>query len=471
MYRLRVWQMGIVLALCTTSVVAAAQTLNTLFDFDGSNGAAPEYMSFTQGADGSLYGTTTLGGDLTCERPYGCGTVFKITQDGVLTTLHVFEATDGSRPYSTLVQTATGDFYGTTSQAGASGYGTFFKISPSGELTTFHNFAGPPTEGSQPIGSLIQGVDGNFYGTTYGGGSNDYGLGTIFKITPNGDLTTLHSFDDGDGAFPIGGLVEATDGVFYGTTEAGGISGDYGTVFKITTDGTFTNLFTFDDDNGAEPQGTLLQATNGNFYGVTFDGGLGSNCPGRCGTIFALTQDGIVTSLYSFDYVDGANPVGGLIEGADRKLYGSTSGGVDNDKGTLFQLTPTEVLTTLAAFDGTDGAIPYGPMIQSTTGSFYGTTAGGGTNNYGSIFRLDMGLGPFVTFVHAAGRVGQTGGILGQGFIGTSSVSLNGTPATFTVISDTFLKATVPLGATTGYVTVTTPSGTLTSNVPFHVIP
>ena len=459
-----------VLLTCSVRVTATAQKLTTLVGFDGNNGATPQYMSLTQGADGYLYGTTTLGGDLSCEEPYGCGTVFKLTPNGTLTTLHIFEATDGSRPYSTLVQTVTGDFYGTTSQAGASGYGTFFKIKPNGKFTTLHNFAGPPMEGSQPIGSLTQGIDGNFYGTTYGGGTNGYGVGTIFKITSDGVLTTLHSFDDGDGAFPIGGLVEARGGIFYGTTEAGGITGDYGTVFKISADGTFTSLFTFDDSNGAAPQGTLLQASNGDFYGVTFEGGTGTNCVGGCGTVFEFTPNENVTSLYSFNYVDGANPVGGLIEGTDRNLYGSTSGGADQNAGSLFRLTPARVLTTLD-FHGSDGVVPYGPMIQSTSGSFYGTTSGGGTGRHGTIFVLDLGLGPFVTFVRAAGKVGQTGLILGQGFTGTTSVAINGIPANFTVVSDTCIKATVPAGATTGYVTVNTPTGVLTSNVPFHVIP
>ncbi len=139
--------------------------------------------------------------------------------------------------------------------------------------------------------------------------------------------------------------------------------------------------------------------------------------------------------------------------------------------GTVFQLTPTGILTTMHSFDSSDGAVPIGGLIQATNGTFYGSSSQAGPYNSGTLFSLDLGLGPFVTFVRAAGKVGQTGGILGQGFTGTTSVSLSGIPASFTVVSDTYIKATVPAGATTGYVTVTTPSGVLTSNVPFHVIP
>ena len=158
---------------------------------------------------------------------------------------------------------------------------------------------------------------------------------------------------------------------------------------------------------------------------------------------------------------------------------GGTGGCAAPGCGTIFQITPAGVLTTLHSFDGTDGDFPAGGLFQATNGILYGTTASGGKytsddcyeETCGTLFSLDMGLSPFVAFVVPAGKVGQTGGILGQGFIGTTSVMLNGVPANFKVVSDTYLTATVPAGATTGYVTVTTPSGTLTSNVPFRVIP
>jgi hypothetical protein len=221
-------------------------------------------------------------------------------------------------------------------------------------------------------------------------------------------------------------LTQGADGNFYGTTET--------TAYRMTPAGSLTTLYTFcslpNCADGDFPSG-LIQATDGNFYGVTQYGGTSDSGTNDCGTFC----------------------------------------------GTVFELTSTGKLTTLHSFSGNDGEHPVGGLIQATNGLLYGTAADGGDftcnppKGCGTIFSLDVGLGPFVTFAHAAGEVGQTGGILGQGFTGTTSVSLNGIPANFTIVSDTFIKATVPGGATTGYVTVTTPTGTLTSNIPFHVLP
>jgi uncharacterized repeat protein (TIGR03803 family) len=207
------------------------------------------------------------------------------------------------------------------------------------------------------------------------------------------------------------------------------------------------------------------------------------------GTIFKIDQDGKLTTVYEFcsqpNCADGSEPIGALIQATDGNFYGATIGGGDSTCnsgngggcGTVFELNHLDgTLTTLHTFEDTDGSNPAGSFLQATNGTLYGTTLFGGeplcdkSYGCGTVFSLSMGLGQFVTFVRAAGKVGQTGGILGQGFTGTTGVSLNGTPASFTVVSDTFIRATVPAGATTGYVTVATPSGTLTSNVPFHVI-
>jgi uncharacterized repeat protein (TIGR03803 family) len=226
-------------------------------------------------------------------------------------------------------------------------------------------------------------------------------------------LTTLHSFDTTDGDYPYGGLVEGPPGTFYGTTGGGGVN--------------------------------------------------------NVGTVFGMTAGGKLTTLHSFDVSDGATPYA-LMLGSDGNFYGTTSTGGSDSRGTVFELTPAGLLTTLHNFAGPDGVLVYSGLLQRTNGLFYGTTYFGGRDNDGVVFSLNAGLGPFVTFVQAAGRVGQTGGILGQGFTGTTSVSLNGIPAGFTVVSDTFIRATVPPGATTGFVTVVTTSGTLTSNVMFRVI-
>ena len=450
-----------------TVVAANAQVFTTLVDFLGPNGYYPYLMSMVQGRDGNAYGTTYYGG------VNNYGTFFKMTPGGDLTVLYSFDNT-AAYPVAGLILGTDGNFYGTTIEGGANGYGAVFRITARGVLTVLHSFN--ITDGSTPYAPVVQGVDGNFYGTTLYGGSVTYdcshGCGTVFKMTPTGALTTLHSFEGyQDGGLPWAGLVEASNGDFYGTTSGGGVNYD-GTVFKISPAGEFTTLHAFQSTDGLEPTGTLVRAQS-DLYGTTTGGGANGY-----GTIFKMTRRGALSTLYSFCSIqycpDGRGPVAGMIEATDGNFYGTTVyGGSDGGYGTVYEFGSGGGLTTLQSFDlSTTGGVLEGGLLQATNGTFYGaTTVGGSTSGSGTIFSLDMGLGPFVTFVRAAGKVGQTGGILGQGFTGTTNVALNGIPAGFTVKSDTYITATVPVGATTGYVTVTTPSGTLTSNVPFYVIP
>jgi uncharacterized repeat protein (TIGR03803 family) len=465
---------GVFLLCVATAIAAPAQTFTTLHTFEGTDGGGPFFGSLVQGKEGMGWGTTSYGG------ADGGGTVFRMAQDGSVTTIYDLcgqaPCPDGETPDAGLVLGTDGNFYGTTSAGGTNlSGGTVFKITPSGALTTLYAFctrANCP-DGAFPFSGLLLATDGNFYGTTYEGGNANQG--TVFKLTKEGVFTTLYSFCSQagcvDGGFPQGGLVQATDGSFYGTTVAGGanlcLGAGCGTIFRITSVGEFNTLHSFDGTDGANPTGTLIQATDGNLYGTTYEPG----------TVFRISLNGLLTTLASVPY-----PLAGLIQGTDGNFYGTTAGGgntndCDGGCGTLFEITTGGALTTLHSFDNTDGNAPSAGLAQATNGVFYGTTFEGGSltcnspYGCGTIFSLDTGLGPFLTFVRAAGRIGQTGGILGQGLTGTISVSLNGTPAAFTVKSDTFLEATVPAGATTGYVTVTTPTGTLTSNVPFHVLP
>jgi uncharacterized repeat protein (TIGR03803 family) len=371
----------------------------------------------------------------------------------LLTALHTFNFTDGHDPYGGLVLANDGSFYGTAAWGGANNDGTVFKIDIQGTLTVLHNF--DATDGAHPYGLLIQATDGNFYGTTNAGGGSTLcsgGCGTVFRMTPTGSLTTLYSFGYVDGANPIAGLVQYPDGDFYGTTfQSAGCTGGCGTIFKITGQGDLSTLYEFGD--GGYLDAGLTVGADGNFYGTIEDGG-----------IFQLTPTGNLTDL---GY--GGGPMyGGLVQATDGNFYGA--GG-----NTLFQVTSTGTVTTLHTFctqEGCpDGNMPAGTLFQATNGTLYGTTYDGGTYRCGTVFSLDMGLDSFVASVRPAGKVGQTGGILGQAFKGTSNVSLNGTPASFKVLSNTFIESTVPAGGTTGFFTVTTPSGTLTSNVPFQVIP
>jgi uncharacterized repeat protein (TIGR03803 family) len=478
-----------VFVLCAaTAIAAGAQTFTNLVNFDQTNGANPFYGSLIQGIDGNFYGTTSTGGDLACNAPYGCGTIFKITPAGMLTTVHMFESGDGFGPTDGPVLGTDGAFYGTTVLGGANNYGTIFKITTRGALTTLHSFNS--TDGSYPYGALIEGADGSFYGTTKDGGnpSCDYdpidGCGTVFRITPGGTFTTLHAFEFNDGAFPMSGLTHGTGGNFYGTTSGGGngqrCGGGCGTAFTLTAEGTLTTLHIFcarpNCTDGMQPEASLIQATDRQFYGTT-TGGPDNYC---CGIVFQLTSRGKFSIVDGLKKSGAVDPIAGLIQATDGNLYGTTVEGGDltcsppDGCGAIFRIVSGGALSVLYNFEQPDGVAPVGAMLQATNGTFYGTTEYGGTtgcfDGCGTVFSFSEGLGPFVAFVRAYGKVGQTGGVLGQGFTGTTSVSFNGTPASFTVVSDTFMKATVPAGATTGFVTVTTPSGTLTSNVPFRVI-
>ena len=451
-------------------IAAQAQTFTTLWNFAWADGAYP-INSLVQGTDGSLYAPTLMGGAGSTNNC--CGTVFRITPQGALTRLHSFCSHNyceaGYDPDAALVLGNDGNFYGGTIYGGANRAGTVFKISPTGTLTVVHTFDG--TDGSSLAG-MIQTNDGTFYGTTSYGGTG-FGPGTVFKMTPDGTLTTLYDFG-ADGYSP-GPMVQGSDGNFYGATANGGNSG-VGTIFKVTTAGTLTTLHNFDVTDGYSPFGQLIQATDGNLYGTTLWGGANCSRQGGCGTIFKITPSGNLTTLYSFcaqpHCTDGTVPYAGLIQATDGNFYGATAFFGAYGYGTIFRMMPDGKITTLHSFDSTDGSTPESGLIQATNGVLYGTTRYGGTagaSGAGTVFSLDVGLRPFVSFVRASGNVGQTVPILGQGFTGTTGVSFNGTPASFTVVSDTFLKATVPAGATTGFVTATTPSGTLTSNVIFRV--
>jgi uncharacterized repeat protein (TIGR03803 family) len=462
----------IILMFCASALLASPNTtftpphttsFRTLISFDGTDGETPQ-AGLVQATNGSFYGTTSLAG------ANNNGTVFKITSGGTVSAVHSFDGTDGSFAQAGLVQATNGNLYGTTADGGANGYGTVFKITHAGKLTSLHSF--DFEDGDGPNG-LVQATDGNLYGTTEVGGSDlvcSKGCGTVFKITPAGTLTTLYKFCSqntcDDGAGPTAGLIQAADGNLYGTTSTGGVSG-YGTIFKITPKGKLTTLYNFCSQakcaDGSGPASGLIQASDGNFYGTTYSGGALN-----FGTVFKITDEGTLTTLHSFQGFDGNGP-NGLVQANDGNFYGTTPFGAAKNYGTIFQITPAGTLTTLHSFNGTDGGTPLAGLVQATNGNFYGTTSVGGTLNNGTVFRLSVGLDPFVETLPNAGKVGATVIILGNELTGATSVSFNGTAATFTVVSGSEIRATVPTGATSGPLEVVTPSHTLSSNVAFQV--
>jgi uncharacterized repeat protein (TIGR03803 family) len=471
-----------------------AATFTTLLRFEGTNGAGPT-GSLIQGFDGNLYGTADEMG------ANGYGTVFKLARNGTLTTLYNFCAetncSDGASPVAGLVHGFDGNFYGITGGGGFSnngcsfgGCGTVFKITPKGKLTVLHRFS-DSTGGNAPQAGLVQATDGNLYGTTSDLGTTNI-AGTVFKITPQGALTTLYTFcaqtNCTDGSIPEAALIQATDGNLYGTTVTGGANGN-GTVFRISTEGSFSTLYSFCAQpncvDGIDPQAGLVQATDGDFYGTTYGGGLYG-----AGTVFRVTSSGHFTTLYSFcaqpNCSDGALPYKeSLFQATDGNFYGTTIVGTSSSVngreccGTIFKITSGGVLTTLYDFcsetNCSDGEWPYAGVFQATNGNFYGTASFGGgsavcSGGCGTVFRLEMGLGPFVETVPTSGKIETKVFILGSSLKGATRVTFNGAAAAFTVVSSSEITAVVPSGATTGKVVVTTPGGPLTSNVNFRII-
>ena len=440
---------------------ASAQTYTVLYNF-GSHAGDPENPGgvIAQGPDGDLYGTSI---------PFGSGSpvdVFKFTPSGTLMVIHEFAAPNGFSIGGVTLGT-DGRFYGVVINGGIGPDGAVFKLTMGGNLTTLHSFTGG-ADGRTPLVPPIEGIDGNFYGTAAAGGAGvcSQGCGTVYEVPSSGAERTLHMFNGADGASPHAPLVQGTDGNFYGTTYSGGYKGN-GTIFRISPSGSFLSLFNFHGANGSNPVG-LIQGSDGAFYGTTVNGGAFN-----AGVVFKLAN-GSFTVLHSFTGGSGGiGPEGGLVEATDGNLYGTTAAGTCGDN-TIFRITPTGEFATLYIFpsDASMGCEPLATLLQRTDGLLYGTTAGGGSLNEGVFFSFDIGAGPFVTFLPAARQVGHTVEILGQGLTGATGVSFGGTPATtFTVLTDTFMTATVPDGATTGFIKVITPSGTFTSNKQFQVKP
>ena len=361
-----------------------------LYSFAGETDGAYPVAGLIQASDGNLYGTTYSGS----VSGKGNGTVFKITSSGVKITLYSFAGgKDGAYPAAVLVQGSDGNFYGTTEQGGKTKSGTVFKITSSGVKTTLYSFAGGKN-GATPYAGLIQDSNGNFYGTTANG---DSGTGTVFTITSSGVQKKLYNFKGGTtGAFPQAGLIQASDGNFYGTTTFGGRTGcsfdnGCGTVFKITSSGVKpikTTLYRFaGKTDGANPYAGLVQGSDGSFYGTTKNGGLYGS-----GTVFKITSSVVKTTLYNFESgPDGANPWAALIIGRDGNFYGTTANGGGKGYGTVFKITPQGAETVLYRFNGgTDGANPIAGLVQVSDGSFYGTTINGGGAGVGTLFKISI---------------------------------------------------------------------------------
>jgi uncharacterized repeat protein (TIGR03803 family) len=369
--------------------------LTTLYSFPGGDGWWP-YAAPIQTSDGNFYGTTWQGG------VGNKGSIYKMDSAGALSILHSFagEPLEGRQPQPQLVRGSDGNFYGTTYYGGAANNGTIFKVDSSGNLTTLHSFAGVPADGAHPFSPLIQASDGNFYGTTFLGGSGN--LGTVFKMDPAGSVTILHSFASTDGSYVFAGLIQGKDGNLYGATYVGGAS-DKGTIFKMDFAGNLTTLHSFNGADGWYPYGTLIQASDGNFYGTTLLGG-----DANVGTIFKIDGSGAFALLHSFNGLEGSKPEAGVFQASDGNLYGTTPEGGPAysatvlGNGTVFKMDLSGNFTVIHNFTGLDGSTPIAGVMQAIDGNLYGATATGGTFNLGVIFRINTA--PPVQLLRAVSR-------------------------------------------------------------------
>ncbi|HEV2474357.1 MAG TPA: choice-of-anchor tandem repeat GloVer-containing protein, partial [Chthonomonadales bacterium] len=365
--------------------VSTGGAVSMIYSFQGSlatSDGASANGALIQGSNNSLYGTCEVGG------ANAMGALFKITPGGAFTTLHSFGgAGDGASPAGGILQAADGNYYGACA-AGGTGNGTIFKLTPAGTVTTLYSFGAPP-DGASPTGSLVQGADGNLYGTCQSGGAN--GSGSVFKLTLAGVETTVYSFSaraaggvNSDGATPLAGLVSPGDGNFYGTCSVGGAT-DYGTVYKITPGGSLTPLhsFSFFTDGGS-PASPLCAGSDGKLYGTCSIG----TATGY-GSVFSITTGGAFNMLYSFNgLADGRRPTAGLIQATDGNFYGLCSSGGPNDNGTIFRITSSGTLTTESDLPSGQSVFARGGLLEDRSGNLYGGSLFGGANHAGSIFKL-----------------------------------------------------------------------------------
>jgi len=448
------------------AIPAQAQTYTVVYNFDGPQWLNQPLGQLALGRDGNFYGMTFVGDEIYQMTPAGGETTLWIAPDqfsyGVQCTFGMTLGPDGL-------------FYGPCMDIGQNwnnGSGAIFKYDPSQGQNGFTVLYEFPVYGcSVQPNALTLNTDGNFYGTTQGANCGSAGYGTFFKITPSGTLTTLHTFqgDPKDAAYPSA-LTLGNDGNFYGTSTVGGNDNNCGTAFKITPKGKVTILYNFGPGGTSpcEPAAPMTQGTNGKWYGTTLAGGTYGY-----GIIFELSGKKL-TILHNFNpAVDNAGePTFALTLGTDGNFYSASSPWADES---IFEITTgkkpvyTDLFNWVDQYPIADGWGTSSPLALHPNGNFYGTTTQGGQDQGGVLYSLNVGFNPYIVLQFPLGNVGASIGIFGVGLTGTTAVDFNGVSAQFTVDSDTYLTATVPTGATTGYVTVTTPSGTLKSATKFAV--
>ncbi len=367
--------------------VTATETILNSFNgiYAQQGGNAP----LIQGKDGNFYGTLPLGG------PNEAGTVYQLTPAGAFNILYNFSTGTGNTPYGPLLVGKDGNFYGTAYSGGSGNGGSVFKLTPDGALSTLYSFVFGAGDGDSPRANLVQGSDGNFYGTTTFNGTNPNG--TVFQLTPTGVLKTLYSFPTGTSVYP-GALIQGSDGNLYGTTQQGGAH-SAGFLYQVTLAGAFKVIYDFGGSDGQANPSVPVQDSDGNFYGTTSGNNYSLGQTGG-GTVYKITPAGALTILHTFTGgSDGSGP-NPLVLGGDGSLYGTTGqGGAKND-GIVFRITRAGVYTILYSFLGQsgpnddDGAGPAAALLLGSDGNLYGTTGAGGNTNQGAAFKVTVNTPP-----------------------------------------------------------------------------
>ena len=457
------------LVLCFSGFSSPAQAQipnpNELYNFQGGNtDVCYPTGPVAQGRDGNIYGTSEnliYGGGDGCGGANNVGGIFKITPDGA-ESLFASVPAGFTHCGGGVTLASDGNLYGTCITGNpTTGLGSIFKVTPAGVWRDFYDFTNAHGD-AYPIFPPIQGVDGNLYGLT---GSAGFGSsGTIYKITLSGAYSNLHTLSGGD-AYPYyGNLLQASNGNFYGTVGSCPSGGGFGCVFEINTKGIYKDIYTFTGTPTRYPNSTLIQGSNGLLYGITGSGGTNGN-----GVIYSLTTGGKLKVVYNINAsVDG--DLDTILQATDGNFYGVACCGLQENAGSLYELAAKGDVMSVFSLPGagTDGTQP-NPLLQHTNGALYGTTTASDPGYYGTFFSIPIAAKPFIALQFQSGKEGTSLGIFGQGFQTgpATAVSFNGTPASFTVVSDTYLTAKVPSGATKGYVTVTEGETTLQSNIEF----
>jgi uncharacterized repeat protein (TIGR03803 family) len=457
----------------TTGATTGTVSFSVLHSFSGPEGETPA-APLVQGADGLFYGVAAHGGDFTVLPPDGGGTVFRMDASGNVTTLHTFKGPEGAWPKS-LVQGRDGFFYGTATLGGQPsisplnpGVGTIFRMDAAGVVTVLYVFPYSIGGGSSQPGPIVQGADGALYGGALGAFGTSAVGGYVYRFDPiTGDFRHLHDFVGSDGAIPTGPLFQASDGFFYGTTNQGGLWNS-GVIYKVDVLGHFAllhSLSPFYPGEGSEPKGGVIQASDGFFYGTTEHGGY-------FGEIFRMDAAGDFTVLHRFDAYasDGGSPVSGLIEGRDGFLYGTASIGgqpvTGSRYGVVYRMDRAGTVTVLHTFTGPDGRTPWAALAQGADGQLYGSTVVGGAFGLGVLFRVDRATpAPPAPLPTLTGLTLAPSGVVG-GHSSTGTVTLGGpAPSGGAVVALSSSSAsvasvpaavTVPGGATSASFVVST---------------